>query len=313
LIIYIESTPLTPGPYNISQLPGAKPAPLIPLAASLCRQLTRASNLLESDAWIISILEPVKPPPASRLEFIREAIALRALRDAAVLRTPAIGRSAPLCGACVVNTNTATGHSDVEVIVSEVATRIGGLHDHLLATDGAGCERQSNHRCQSLRLYVSERLQDILIAGTAPVALRLVSKLDSCKPIRKAIVDRPGRLVGAHEGRATALAAVLRSHVGERVVALVAALDGLIHVGLAGPSAGAFAAVPVTGRHSICGVDGCEAGGEGKEGELLDGYHVGRVLVFLCGSGRIDGWDSELMNLDGAGIYILIRFPDVRL
>jgi hypothetical protein len=165
------------------------------------------------------------------------------------------------------------------VIVPEVAACVRRLHDHLFTTDGAGCERQSNHRCQSLRLYVSERLQDLLIAGTAPVALRLASKLHSCKPIRKAIVDRPGRLVGAHEGRATALAAVLRSKTGERVVTLVAALDGLVHVGLARPSAGAFAAVPVAGRLAcIIGGDGCEAGGEGEEGELLDGYHVGRVF-----------------------------------
>ena len=49
---------------------------LTPDAASLIRQCLGASNLFEGNAWVIGVLEPVKPPLAARLELLREAVAL---------------------------------------------------------------------------------------------------------------------------------------------------------------------------------------------------------------------------------------------
>ena len=38
--------------------------------------------------------------------------------------------------------NTASWHLNIEVVVTEISTSVGGLHDHLLASNGGGCERE---------------------------------------------------------------------------------------------------------------------------------------------------------------------------
>ena len=116
--------------------------PLVPDAAGLGGQLLGASDRLEADRWVISVLEPVEPPLASGLELRREAVAVRALRDAAVLLAPAICWRSPLSSTGVEDAYTSTGDSKIEVVVSKVATRVGSLHNHLLAGDGTGCEGQ---------------------------------------------------------------------------------------------------------------------------------------------------------------------------
>jgi hypothetical protein len=109
----------------------------------LASQLTRACNLLERDIRVVRALEPVKPPVASSLQLLGETITLRARRDAAILLAPAVGWSTKLACTCVVNSNASAWHGDVEVVLSEVTAGVGGLDDHLLATDGSGCEGQS--------------------------------------------------------------------------------------------------------------------------------------------------------------------------
>ena len=122
---------------------------------------------------------------------------------------------------------------------------------------------------------------DVLIASTAPVTLRLPCELHSRKSIREVVVDGPGRLVGAHVCLASsALASALCVEVCEGVVVLVAGGDGFVDGGFSCPGAGAFAAVPVACCFA-CGLGGHggEAGGQGQEGELLDGYHGGRAVL----------------------------------
>ena len=116
---------------------------LLPNTPRLIRQLLRARNLLEAHSRIIRILKPIEPPLAARLKLLRETITLGSRRDTAVLLAPAVGRSTELRGTCVEDTDAATRHSDVEVVVAEVAAGVCGLHDHFLAGDGAGCECHS--------------------------------------------------------------------------------------------------------------------------------------------------------------------------
>jgi hypothetical protein len=113
--------------------------------AGLAGQLTRASNLLERDIRVVRALEPVKSPVASSLELCREIITLRARRDTAILLAPTVGWSTKLACTGVVNSNASAWHGDVEVVLSEVTAGVGGLDNHLLATDRPGCEGQPVH------------------------------------------------------------------------------------------------------------------------------------------------------------------------
>lgn len=106
---------------------------LLPNAAGLVGQSFGASNLLERNAWVISVLEPIEPPLATWLELLREAFTLGAGRDTAVLLAPSVGWRTELCSAGVENAYATTRYSKIEVVVSQVAASVGGLHDHLLA------------------------------------------------------------------------------------------------------------------------------------------------------------------------------------
>jgi hypothetical protein len=129
-------------------------------AATLVRQSLGASDLLEAHVRVISILKPVEPPIAPWLELLGEAVTSRALGDATVLLTPALRWCTPLVCTRVEETYSATytmvsvlnwgvwegglrtWHRDVEVVLTEITASVGGLHNHLLATDRAGCESQ---------------------------------------------------------------------------------------------------------------------------------------------------------------------------
>jgi hypothetical protein len=129
-------------------------------AATLVRQSLGASDLLEAHVRVISILKPVEPPITTWLELFGEAVTSRALGDAAVLLAPALRWRTPLVRTRVEETYSATytmvsvlswgvwerglrtWHSDVEVVLAEITASVGGLHNHLLATDRTGCERQ---------------------------------------------------------------------------------------------------------------------------------------------------------------------------
>jgi hypothetical protein len=54
------------------------------------------------------------------------------------------GETAELRCAAVKDANAASGHLDIEVVLAEVATGVGGLDDHGLAGHRTGCEAQTN-------------------------------------------------------------------------------------------------------------------------------------------------------------------------
>lgn len=103
------------------------------------------------------------------------------------------------------------------MVLAKVAAGVGGLYDHLLAVDGAGCKCQS--RDGALAMVKSEIIKiSLLVASAAPVALSLPSQLDSSETICQLIVNRPRTLVGAHVCLSAILTAILSSHIRERVV-----------------------------------------------------------------------------------------------
>lgn len=118
---------------------------LVPHAACLVRELLGACDLFEGNSWVVRILEPIKAPVATCLQLLREAVTLRARRNATVLLTPSLRRCTPLGCACVVYADTASRHGKVKVVRSEVTASVGSLDNHLLAADGTRCECQSRH------------------------------------------------------------------------------------------------------------------------------------------------------------------------
>jgi hypothetical protein len=115
---------------------------LVTNTSAPCSQLARARDCLKLDGRVVSVLKPVEPPVAASLQLLREAITLRAARDAAVLLAPALGWCTVLGSASVVNADAASGDGEIEVVVPKIAAGVRGLDDHLLTTDGARCERQ---------------------------------------------------------------------------------------------------------------------------------------------------------------------------
>jgi hypothetical protein len=77
-------------------------------AFTLIRQSLGTSNLLEAHIRVVRILKPVEPPVAPSLEFLGEAVASRALGDAAVLLAPALRGRTPLACASVEDADAAT-------------------------------------------------------------------------------------------------------------------------------------------------------------------------------------------------------------
>jgi hypothetical protein len=173
---------------------------------------------------LVSTLEPVtKAELATRLESRREFRASIAAKTT-VLGSPARSRSAPLSAASVEQTNATTGDSEIELALADVAAGVGGLNDHLLACNRGGSESELVARAAGIRLGEP--------GG------------DGGEAVGEVVGDDPGRLVGAHVG-ISALARGDGVEVGERRVVLVADGYGVRDVGLAGPRAGALAAVPL--------------------------------------------------------------------
>lgn len=100
--------------------------------------LARALDLLKVEVGVVGVLEPVEAPLAAGLELGRERGALGPAGDAAVLR--ARQRPAVLARAAVEEADAAARHHQVEVVRAQVAARVGRLHHHGLAADGAGGE-----------------------------------------------------------------------------------------------------------------------------------------------------------------------------
>lgn len=116
------------------------------------------------------------------------------------------------------------------MILPQVTPRITRLHDHLLPANRPARERE-------------------LVARAAPRGLGLAGELDGGPAVAQLVGDGPGALVGAHVGRAAAVAARARGAVVvERRVGARARPDELAAVRLLRPPARRLAAVPVPRR-----------------------------------------------------------------
>jgi hypothetical protein len=111
-----------------------------------------------------------------------------------------------------------TWHCNIEVVLTEVTTSVGGLHNHLLALNWARCEGQPRDEMSAMLVYYGLNRQLLLVAGTTPVTLSLARQLHGSETVSELIIDSPRALVRAHICLSTALTGVLSSHVGEWVV-----------------------------------------------------------------------------------------------
>ncbi|KAH8168092.1 hypothetical protein CIB48_g129 [Xylaria polymorpha] len=217
-------------------------------------KLGRASDLLEVDVGVVRVLEPVEAPVAAVAEGRGHVagVALAAAADAAVL----LARQGltELAPAAVEEAHAAAGHQQVEVVVAEVAARVGALHDHGLARD-------------------RPRREVELVARAAPRALGPAPDRRRREPVRQLVVDRPRRVVAARVG-AAAVAARLGVGVAQRVVARVARRRRRRYRRLAAPRAARLAAVPVPRRHAAARGRVRGAGRAGDEEEKARGLGV---------------------------------------
>lgn len=78
-----------------------------------------------------------------------------------------------------------TWDSQIELVGSEITTRVCSLDDQRLAYRGTGCEFES-------------------VAGRAPRRLGTTSNIDGCESVREGRVDGPWGLVSTHVCRPTA-------------------------------------------------------------------------------------------------------------
>lgn len=96
------------------------------------------------------------------------------------------------------------------MVVAKVTARVRRLDNHLLAANSTGRELQ-------------------LVAGTAPVALRLPADIHGRPPVRQVVVYGPRRVRGTHIRPAAGLTAGFRkTAVVERVVVDVAGHGGTL-------------------------------------------------------------------------------------
>lgn len=109
--------------------------------ARLGSQLRRTLDLLKIKGRVVCILEPIEAPETSCLQLGRHLIALITGAYAAVLGAGKGGTE--FLGAAIELTDAAAGNHKIKLIVGDVAAGVGGLDDHGLPRDGAGCERES--------------------------------------------------------------------------------------------------------------------------------------------------------------------------
>ena len=196
---------------------------ILATAARDAGKLSRALDLLEVERRVVASLEPVESPEATGLDGLGHLLALLARADAAVLGA---GEGlAVLRGAAVKEAHAATGHKDIELVVRNVASGVGGLHNHGLAGSRAVGEGE-------------------LVARAAPAALVTTVDGSGGETVGELVVDGPGLVVGASVGR-TAFAARDSERVPERVVAGIAGTGRGVDGGLVRPRAARLAAVPV--------------------------------------------------------------------
>ena len=154
------------------------------------------------------------------------------------------------------------------MVVPQVPSRVGRLHNHLLALQRRARESE-------------------LVAGTAPRGLVAPRDVDGGPAVGERIIDGPGALVGAHESAAAIVATGLGvSPVVKRAVVLVARLNGAGRRALARPGTRRLAAIPVA-RGLARGLRDGYGRKDGQEGGSLEMHDVGRyALITVVEKGR---------------------------
>lgn len=167
-------------------------------------------------------------------------------------------------------------YRDIKVVLAEIATSVGRLHNHLLAIDRP--TRKSK-----------------LVAGAAPVRLSLAVDAHRRPAVGEVVVDGPRAVARAHV-RAAAVVAAGRgaAAVVEGVVAPITRAEGSLgQATLARPRARGLAAVPVAGRGSgAAGLRGGadDEGRDGRERREGDLHRVRGVRKEGMDMGRGWGW-----------------------
>lgn len=135
--------------------------------------------------------------------------------DSTVACTPAVCRRSPLRLASVEDSDTAAGNLQVKVILAQIVSRVGDLHDHALAGD---CSRGEGQ----------------LVARAAVVRLSLADDGGSSKAVGQAAVHHEGNVVVA-DVRGSSVAAGCRARGQDADSVLRAGLHGRSDGGLAVP------------------------------------------------------------------------------
>lgn len=205
----------------------------ITLTHSSCTRATciggkcsRALDSLEGDIGIIGAHEPIKSPLTSGTERSRQSVTLSPSRNTTVASAPTICRGIELLATPVEETNASSRDSDIKVIFSKITTCVGNLYNHLLSCDRPRSEGQ-------------------LITGAAPVTFSDTIDTSSSITIRKAAVNSPRALVGAHKG-VTAVTTRKRVGVTQDLSLSVAGVYGPRNRSLTRPRARWLAAIPVS-------------------------------------------------------------------
>lgn len=155
-----------------------------------------AANLSKIHTGIIRILEPIKPPEAAVAESsCREIVAVVSL---------------PITPECIAHPRTVelfrtslredadstAGNGKIELVLLQVAARVGYLHHHFLSADGARRKRKSATISASSLDWLGPCF-DILIASTAPVPLILSLQIRSREPVSQVVIHSPRPVIAA--------------------------------------------------------------------------------------------------------------------
>jgi hypothetical protein len=112
---------------------------------------------------VVCTTEPIEPPVAPTPDGSRKNITLGPTRNTTISCTPSVGGRVVLAGAAVEDTDTTPWNINVKVVLAEITTGIGGLDNHLLASNRAGSEGE-------------------FVASAAPLALARAFNVDCSIP-----------------------------------------------------------------------------------------------------------------------------------
>ena len=80
-------------------------------------QFCRTFDAMEVMGGIVRVVEPTEPPVTTRLQILRQFIALTFITDTSISCAPTVVRSAILRGTAIKDTDTTARNLKVEVVV----------------------------------------------------------------------------------------------------------------------------------------------------------------------------------------------------